>query len=53
LVTSWRLGGITDSAGATALHRTKRYMDAARYQGDGTSRDVCRDSDPPGFGLRV
>ncbi len=32
---------------------TKRYIDAARYQGDGNSRDVRWDDAMPGFGLRV
>ncbi len=32
---------------------TKRYIDAARYEGDGSSRDVRWDAAMPGFGLRV
>ena len=32
---------------------TKRYIDAARYEGDGSSRDVRWDGAMPGFGLRV
>ncbi len=32
---------------------TKRNIDAARYEGDGSSRDVRWDAAMPGFGLRV
>ncbi len=32
---------------------TKRYIDAARYEGDGSSRDVRWDGAMPGFGLRI
>ena len=32
---------------------TKRYIDAARYKGDGTSRDERWDDALPGFGLRI
>lgn len=32
---------------------TKRYLDAARYQGDGRSRDERWDDAQPGLGLRI
>ena len=32
---------------------TKRYIDAARYKGDGESRDERWDDGLPGFGLRI
>ncbi len=32
---------------------TKRNIDSARYEGDGSSRDVRWDAAMPGFGLRV
>ena len=32
---------------------TKRYLDAARYQGDGRSRDERWDDTLPGLGLRI
>ncbi len=41
------------AVGSWAMHITKRYIDAARYQGDGASRDVRWDEDPRGMGVRV
>ncbi len=35
------------------MHITKRTIDAARYSGDGQSRQVLWDDDPRGMGLRV
>ena len=41
------------TVGSWAMHLTKRYIDAARYEGDGASRDVRWDDDPRGLGARV
>ena len=35
------------------MRLTKRFIDNARYEGDGTSRDVRWDDDPRGLGLRI